>query len=88
MKLELHDWDADFASWCSYKYMNSGPEMLLGVFIHEKQPRLTKICWLVGNKERRLKWNKLLTLLREQRVGKISNIPILSLAPWQLCGYV
>jgi kynureninase len=25
IKLELHDWDADFASWCSYKYMNSGP---------------------------------------------------------------
>jgi kynureninase len=26
IKLELHDWDVDFASWCSYKYMNSGPE--------------------------------------------------------------
>jgi kynureninase len=28
IKLELHDWDVDFASWCSYKYMNSGPGML------------------------------------------------------------
>jgi kynureninase len=28
-KIELHDWDVDFASWCSYKYMNSGPGMLL-----------------------------------------------------------
>jgi kynureninase len=27
-KIELHDWDVDFASWCSYKYMNSGPGML------------------------------------------------------------
>jgi kynureninase len=34
IKLELHDWDADFAS-CSYKYMNSGPKCF-GCFIHEK----------------------------------------------------
>jgi kynureninase len=30
IKLELHDWDADFASWCSYKYMNSGPGNAFG----------------------------------------------------------
>jgi kynureninase len=34
--LELHDWDADFACWCSYKYMNSGPGGISGAFVHEK----------------------------------------------------
>ena len=34
--LKLHDWDADFACWCSYKYMNSGPGGISGVFVHEK----------------------------------------------------
>ncbi|OOQ62099.1 kynureninase [Mucilaginibacter pedocola] len=34
--LELHNWGADFASWCSYKYMNSGPGGISGAFVHEK----------------------------------------------------
>jgi kynureninase len=34
--LRLHDWGADFACWCSYKYMNSGPGGISGVFVHEK----------------------------------------------------
>ncbi|HUR11391.1 MAG TPA: kynureninase [Flavitalea sp.] len=34
--LHLHDWDVDFACWCSYKYLNSGPGAVGGVFIHEK----------------------------------------------------
>jgi kynureninase len=34
--LNLHDWDADFACWCSYKYMNSGPGGISGIFVHEK----------------------------------------------------
>jgi kynureninase len=34
--LKLHDWDVDFASWCSYKYMNSGPGGISGAFVHEK----------------------------------------------------
>jgi len=33
--LELHDWDLDFATWCSYKYMNSGPGGISGAFVHE-----------------------------------------------------
>ena len=36
VELQLHDWDVDFAAWCSYKYMNSGPGGISGVFIHEK----------------------------------------------------
>jgi kynureninase len=34
--LQLHDWDVDFAAWCSYKYMNSGPGGISGAFVHEK----------------------------------------------------
>ncbi|TFF39853.1 kynureninase [Mucilaginibacter psychrotolerans] len=34
--LQLHQWGADFASWCSYKYMNSGPGGISGAFVHEK----------------------------------------------------
>ena len=34
--LHLHDWNADFACWCSYKYMNSGPGGISGIFVHEK----------------------------------------------------
>ena len=34
--LELHDWDVDFAVWCTYKYLNSGPGGIAGLFIHEK----------------------------------------------------
>ena len=34
--LELHDWDVDFAAWCSYKYLNAGPGAIGGVFVHEK----------------------------------------------------
>ena len=34
--VELHDWDVDFACWCSYKYQNSGPGSISGIFVHEK----------------------------------------------------
>jgi kynureninase len=34
--LELHNWGADFACWCSYKYMNSGPGGISGIFVHQK----------------------------------------------------
>eukprot|EP01132_Coremiostelium_polycephalum_P005117 gene5117-6368_t len=33
--LELHDWNVDFATWCSYKYMNSGPGCISAIFVHE-----------------------------------------------------
>lgn len=34
--IELHDWDIDFACWCSYKYQNAGPGGIAGIFVHEK----------------------------------------------------
>ncbi|XP_052765596.1 kynureninase-like [Mya arenaria] len=46
VELSLHDWDVDFAAWCTYKYMNSGAGCLSGLFVHERHfnhdyPRLT-----------------------------------------------
>ena len=57
IELSLHDWEADFACWCSYKYMNAGPGSVSGYFIHEKHhndkslPRFGG--WYGHNKERR-----------------------------------
>ena len=34
--LSLHEWDVDFAVWCTYKYLNAGPGGAAGIFIHEK----------------------------------------------------
>ncbi|KAK5955013.1 Kynureninase (L-kynurenine hydrolase) [Knufia fluminis] len=38
--LRLHDWGVDFAVWCSYKYLNSGPGAIAGIFVHEKHGRV------------------------------------------------
>lgn len=34
--MQLHNWDVDFAAWCSYKYLNSGPGGMAGIFVHER----------------------------------------------------
>lgn len=53
IRLHLHDWDVDFAAWCSYKYLNSGPGGIGAVFIHEKhhQSGIVKFEGWWGNKE-------------------------------------
>ena len=57
IELKMHDWDVDFAPWCSYKYLNGGPGAVGGAFIHERHannfelPRFAG--WWGHNKERR-----------------------------------
>ncbi|KUL87184.1 hypothetical protein ZTR_05658 [Talaromyces verruculosus] len=40
VELQLHDWDVDFAAWCHYKYVNSGPGAIAGLFVHEKHGKV------------------------------------------------
>jgi len=46
--VKLHDWDVDFACWCSYKYQNSGPGGISGIFVHEKHFTNTELNRFAG----------------------------------------
>lgn len=46
--VQLHDWDVDFAAWCSYKYLNAGPGAVGGVFVHEKHAQNVQLGRLGG----------------------------------------
>jgi len=83
IKLELHKWNVDFAVWCSYKYLNSGPGSLAGAFIHEKHhksdlPRFAG--WWGHNKENRFKMPDKFEPIQTAEGWQQSNPPILSLA--------
>lgn len=86
VELELHDWNVDFAVWCSYKYMNSGPGNASGCFIHEKHhdnkniPRFAG--WWAQKKERRFLMEQSFDPIVGADGWQISNLPILSLAPY------
>lgn len=86
IELKLHDWDADFAAWCSYKYMNSGPGNASGVFINERHlskddiPRFEG--WWGTKKETRFLMKPEFEPMQNADAWQISNAPILSLAPY------
>ena len=86
VKLELHDWGVDFAAWCSYKYMNSGPGNASGAFVHKKHhsdKSLNRFAgWWGHNKERRFKMEPTFDPVNGADGWQISNMPILSLAPY------
>lgn len=82
--LQLHNWGVDFACWCSYKYLNSGPGGVSGVFIHEKHianPALPRFAgWWGYTKETRFQMAKGFTPIPTAEGWQLSNAPILSMA--------
>lgn len=47
--VKMHDWDVDFAVWCTYKYLNSGPGGIAGLFVHEKHANRPRLSGWWGN---------------------------------------
>ncbi|HMB64080.1 MAG TPA: kynureninase [Eudoraea sp.] len=84
--LNLHDWGVDFAAWCSYKYMNSGPGNASGVFIHERHLNRSDIPrfegWWGTKKETRFLMKPHFEPIATADAWQLSNPPILSLAPY------
>ena len=86
IKLELHDWNVDFAAWCSYKYMNSGPGNVSGCFVNEKYHNKKDIPrfegWWGHNKDRRFLMEPEFQPEDGANAWQISNAPVLALAPY------
>ena len=84
LELHLHDWNVDFAAWCSYKYLNGGPGAVGGAFIHEKHaqsfdlPRFAG--WWGHDKETRFLMGPEFTPLAGAEGWQISNPPIFQMA--------
>lgn len=75
LHLQLHDWNIDFAVWCTYKYLNSGPGGTSGVFVHErhgKNPDLIRFAGWWGHDE------------KERFLMKKGFKPMEGAAGWQL----
>src|SRR5438093_2260931 len=85
--LSLHDWNVDFAVWCSYKYLNAGPGAVAGAFVHERHATNTKLLRLAGwfgndpNTRFRMHLEPEFIPVASADGWQISNPPILSMAP-------
>jgi len=81
--LSLHDWDCDFAAWCSYKYLNAGPGAVAGIFVHERHadfdgPRLAG--WWGHDEGTRFLMGPDFEPIRGAEGWQVSGAPILNLA--------
>lgn len=83
----LHDWNVDFAVWCSYKYLNAGPGAVAGAFVHERHATncdLPRLAGWFGNDPAtrfRLHLEPEFIPVPSADGWQVSNPPILSMAP-------
>jgi kynureninase len=82
--LQLHDWNADFAVWCSYKYLNGGPGCIAGCFVHERHAKNTDLPrfegWWGNDKSARFRMEPTFQPIRGAEGWQLSNPSILSMA--------
>ena len=82
--LELHDWGADFAVWCHYKYLNSGPGAVAGFFLHDKHARadLPRLAgWWGHDRASRFQMPKEFKPQIGAQGFQLSNPPVLAIVP-------
>lgn len=83
VELKLNEWNVDFASWCSYKYLNSGPGSVAGAFIHEKHADsdLVRFAgWWGHDKTVRFKMEKGFKPISGAEGWQLSNAPVFAMA--------
>jgi kynureninase len=84
LPLKLHDWNVDFAVWCSYKYLNAGPGAIAGCFVHERHardPKLPRFAgWWGHDKENRFRMRPDFHAISGADGWQLSNPSILSAA--------
>jgi kynureninase len=84
INLHLHDWGVDFAAWCGYKYLNSSPGGVSGMFVHQRhanKPDLPRFAgWWGYNKESRFKMEPGFVPMPGAEGWQLSNAPILGMA--------
>ncbi len=84
VELSLHDWDVDFAAWCTYKYLNSGPGGVAGAFVHERHiadQELPKFLgWWGTEASSRFEMATTFEAIQTVESWQLSNAPILPMA--------
>lgn len=84
VELYLHNWGVDFAAWCSYKYLNSSPGGVSGLFVHERhanKPNLSRFAgWWGHDKDLRFKMEPGFRPMQGAEGWQLSNAPILGMA--------
>lgn len=83
IELQLHQWQVDFAAWCTYKYLNSGPGSVGGIFVHENhhKRRLPILAgWWGHDKETRFKMEPEFIPMQSAEAWQMSNAPVFNMA--------